>query len=81
MDKLRVPPRHSILLKANHNMFSIVRSMHTYYRCGKMADIQRVGGAIPLSGVVMPVMDIRCMGMEVFLLIMQVEVCMVFCEW
>ncbi len=38
MQKLRVPPRHSILLKANHYIISKVRSMHTYYRCGKVTD-------------------------------------------
>ncbi len=34
----RPPPRHSILLKANHNMLSKVLSMLTYYRCGKVTD-------------------------------------------
>ena len=43
MQKLRIPPRHSILLKANHNMFSKVRSMHTYYRCGKVTDTRLTG--------------------------------------
>ncbi len=38
MEKLRVPPRHSILLKANHYMISNVRRVHSYYRCGKVAD-------------------------------------------
>ncbi len=40
MQKLRVPPRHSILLKANHYIIGKVRSMHTYYRCGKVTDTQ-----------------------------------------
>ncbi len=38
MQKLRIPPRHSILLKANHNMFRKVLSILTYYRCGKVTD-------------------------------------------
>ncbi len=42
MEKLRVPPRHSILRKANHYMISNVRRMHTYYRCGKVADTQKL---------------------------------------
>ncbi len=38
MEKLRVPPRHSIRLKVNHYMISTVGRIHTYYRCGKVTD-------------------------------------------
>ncbi len=49
MQKLRVPPRHSILLKANHYIIGKVRSMHTYYRCGKVTDTHIPEGRFPIN--------------------------------